>query len=66
MNQEVANDYGFLTDRGITLRATCIIDKNAIIRSIMINDMSVGRNIWEILHVVKTIHKFDNNPYDDF
>lgn len=42
-----------LTERGVALRGTFIIDDEQILRHISINDLGVGRNVEEYLRLVK-------------
>jgi len=57
VNKKIAKAYGCLVndgdDDGVAFRATYIIDKTGILRHISINDLPVGRNIEEILRLVK-------------
>ena len=53
-NQAMAKAYQVLKeDEGVAFRAQFIIDGKGIIRHIMINDFSVGRNVDETLRIVK-------------
>ena len=57
MTQSIARSYGCLIedgeDAGCSFRATYIIDREGIVRHLSINDLQVGRNIDEILRLVK-------------
>lgn len=57
VTKEIAKSYGCLIDHGddngVAFRATYIIDKNQVVRHISINDLPVGRNIDEVLRLVK-------------
>lgn len=56
----IARDYGVLVEsEGIALRGTFIIDTKGMIRSVSINDIEVGRNIDEILRLVKAFQFAD-------
>ncbi len=46
---------------GVSLRATFIIDKNKIIRHQSINDLSLGRNIDEIIRLIDAINYSEKN-----
>lgn len=52
-NKEVATAYGVLLPGGIPLRALFIIDPTGAIRQITCNDLPVGRNVDEILRLIK-------------
>lgn len=57
ISKDIARRYGCLIDSGedagVAFRATYIIDKTQIIRHISISDLPVGRNIDEVLRLVK-------------
>jgi len=63
VNKKIAKAYGCLVnggdDDGVAFRATYIIDKTGILRHISINDLPVGRNIEEILRLVKAFQYTD-------
>lgn|SRR3990167_5402477 len=44
---------------GVALRAAFIIDKNTMIRSQIVNDLPIGRNIDELLRIVDAVQFFD-------
>ncbi len=48
---------------GISLRATFIIDKYKIIRHQSINDLSIGRNIDEILRIIDAINYIEKTKF---
>ncbi|EAY01083.1 thioredoxin peroxidase [Trichomonas vaginalis G3] len=51
---KIAKDYGFyMCEAGHTLRGTAIIDPEGIIRHVQMNHPDVGRNVDEILRLVK-------------
>jgi peroxiredoxin (alkyl hydroperoxide reductase subunit C) len=50
--RELATALGILhKGEGIPLRATFIVDPEGIIRVVSVNDLSVGRNVDEVLRV---------------
>jgi alkyl hydroperoxide reductase subunit AhpC len=57
ITKQIAKDYGCLIqdgdDAGVAFRATYIIDKEGILRQYSINDLPVGRNVDEVLRLVK-------------
>lgn len=54
VNKHIAISYGALIpEDGIALRATYIIDDKGILRHMSINDLPVGRNVDEVLRLVK-------------
>jgi peroxiredoxin (alkyl hydroperoxide reductase subunit C) len=56
-NKKVATDYGVLIpsggDAGVPLRGLFIIDPKGDLRQITVNDLPVGRNVDEIIRLVK-------------
>ncbi len=54
LNKSIARDYEVLIDEaGIALRGLFILDENHIIQHATINNLSVGRNVEEVLRLVK-------------
>lgn len=57
-NHEVSSAFGILKeDQGITFRSTIIIDPAGIVQSVQINNLSVGRNVDEILRTVQAFQE---------
>lgn len=55
-NRKTSTEYGVLiADEGITNRGLFIIDPEGIIRYCVIHDLNVGRNVDEVLRVLKAI-----------
>jgi peroxiredoxin (alkyl hydroperoxide reductase subunit C) len=56
ITKSISRAYGVLNEEeGITYRALFIIDKHGIIQSMQINNMSLGRNIQEVLRLVDAV-----------
>jgi len=54
LTKDIAEDYGVLIpDQGIALRGLFVIDGKGILKHSTINDLSVGRNVDEVLRVVQ-------------
>jgi len=54
ITKHVSWDYNvLLEDKGISLRGSFIIDPEGVLKSIIINDLNVGRNVDELLRLVK-------------
>lgn len=63
ITKEVSKDYNVLIEsEGISLRGTYIIDPEGIVKHIMVNDLSIGRNIDEMLRIVKALQTGDLCP----
>jgi alkyl hydroperoxide reductase subunit AhpC len=63
VTKSIARSYGCLIedgdDAGVAFRATYIIDGNGIVRHISMNDLPVGRNVDEVLRMVKAFKYTD-------
>ena len=56
MTHEVSEEYNVLIpEEGIALRGTFIIDPEGVLRYAVYNDLSVGRNVDEILRVLTAL-----------
>lgn len=56
IQRKICQSYGVLhNDAGVALRAAFLIDKNGIIRSQIMNDLPLGRNIDEIIRLFDAI-----------
>ncbi len=54
MTQEIAESYGVLVaDKGVSLRGAFLVDPDGVLQSATINNLPVGRNIDELLRVLK-------------
>jgi len=53
LDKSISRDYGVLLDEGIALRGLFIIDPQFNIRQITINDLPVGRNVNEVLRLIR-------------
>jgi peroxiredoxin (alkyl hydroperoxide reductase subunit C) len=53
-NHQVTRSFGVLKDdMGVAYRATVIVDDKGVVRSVSVNDLSVGRSPGEILRTVQ-------------
>jgi lipoyl-dependent peroxiredoxin subunit C len=56
INPRLANELGILhKEDGVALRVTYIVDPNGIIRSVSAYDLSVGRNVDEVLRTLDAL-----------
>jgi len=58
-DMNISANYGVLLNNENPARATIIIDNHGIVRSVMINDIAVGRNIDDIVRNVAAISTAD-------
>jgi len=61
LDKSISQNYGVLLDIGIALRGLFIIDNNFKVRHISMNDLPVGRNVNEVLRLVKAFQFTDEH-----
>jgi peroxiredoxin 2/4 len=68
MNHEICKAYGIESDggdsyypAGAAMRATFVIDQNGIVRSQVVNDEPIGRNMDEVVRVIEALQFFKEN-----
>ncbi len=63
LTKTISRDYGILMeDKGISFRGAFIIDPDGILRSYVVNDLAVGRNVDEILRTLQAFQTGDLCP----
>jgi peroxiredoxin (alkyl hydroperoxide reductase subunit C) len=55
LNKRIAADYDVLLEGGIALRGLFLIDKEGMVRHQVVNDLPLGRNVDEVLRMVKAL-----------
>jgi peroxiredoxin (alkyl hydroperoxide reductase subunit C) len=55
LNKNISNSYNVLTDGGVALRGTFLIDEDFILRHICVNDLPLGRDVDETLRLVDAL-----------
>jgi len=55
LSKSISRDYGVLLESGIALRGLFLIDKDGIIRHMLVNDLPLGRNVDEALRVLDAL-----------
>jgi lipoyl-dependent peroxiredoxin subunit C len=61
--RELSSALGILhRDEGVPLRATFIVDPEGVIRFASVNDLSVGRNVDEVLRVLDALQTEELTP----
>lgn len=54
INKSMSRDYGILIEeKGISLRGAFVIDPDGVMKMAVIHDLSIGRNVEEIVRVVQ-------------
>ena len=65
ITKSIAKSYGALVeegpDAGVAYRATYTIDGNGVLRQFSINDLPVGRDVGEVLRLVKAFQYVDEH-----
>ena len=62
LNQTITKKYHLLTKDGLSFPGIFIIDKEGIIQYYTVNNLLCGRNIDELLRVLKSIQYIKENP----
>lgn len=60
--QTITRDYHLLTDEGLAFPGLFIIDKEGVIQYYTVNNLLCGRNINELLRILKSIQYVKENP----
>ena len=55
LRKDLSSELGILDEEGVAKRATFIVDPHGIIRFASVTDMSVGRNVNEVLRVLDAL-----------
>jgi peroxiredoxin (alkyl hydroperoxide reductase subunit C) len=55
LNKRIAADYDVLLEGGVALRGLFLIDKEGVVRHQVVNDQPLGRNVDEVLRMVKAL-----------
>lgn len=55
INKTISSAYHVLNEDGISLRGTFIIDSSFVVRHMLINDPSIGRNIEETIRMIDAL-----------
>ena len=62
LNQTITKKYNLLTNDGFAFPGTFIIDKEGILQYYTVNNLLCGRNIDELLRVLRSIQYIKKNP----
>ena len=62
MTHTICQSYGVEHPvAGVAFRGAFIIDKNGMVRSQIVNDLPIGRNIDELLRIIDAVQFFEEN-----
>ena len=55
-DKKMAKDYGVLNEKeGVAFRGVFLLDKDNVVQSMMVNNLSLGRNVDEIIRLVDAL-----------
>ena len=55
LTKQIARDYGILSGESVALRGTFLIDREGVVRHQVVNDLSLGRNIDDVLRTLDAL-----------
>lgn len=61
LNKDISFEYGVLSEDGVALRASFLIDKTGIVRHQIINDLPLGRDVNETLRIIDALQFYEQN-----
>ncbi len=61
LDKTIAQAYDVLLPGGIALRGLFLIDKGGVVRHQVVNDLPLGRNVEEVLRMVKALQFFEKH-----
>lgn len=61
LTKDIARSYGVLINDAVALRGTFLIDRNFVVRSQMVNDLPLGRNVDEAVRLVDALQFHEEN-----
>ena len=53
--KEISRNYGILLNNSVALRGLFVIDREGVVRHETVNDLPLGRNVEEVLRVLKSL-----------
>jgi alkyl hydroperoxide reductase subunit AhpC len=62
LNKSIAREYGVLLDEaGVALRGLFLIDKDGVLRHMIVNDLPLGRSVDEALRMLDALQHFEKH-----
>lgn len=61
VKHEICRAYGVESDDGVAFRATVLIDRSGKVRSMLVNDLPLGRNMDELIRLVDALQFHEEN-----
>lgn len=59
IKREISRAYGVLTDEGVSLRATFLVDRGGTLRHVTVNEIDLGRSVQELLRTLDAVRHID-------
>jgi peroxiredoxin (alkyl hydroperoxide reductase subunit C) len=59
LTKDISRAYGILTEAGVSLRATFLVDRGGIVRHATVNEMDLGRSVQELLRTLDAVRHID-------
>ncbi len=59
LKKDISRAYGVLTDEGVSLRATFLVDRSGTIRHATVNETDLGRSVQELLRTLDAVRHID-------
>jgi peroxiredoxin (alkyl hydroperoxide reductase subunit C) len=61
MQRKLSGELGILNADGVTYRASYLLDKEGVIRHMVVNDLPLGRSVPEMIRMVDALAFFEEN-----
>ncbi len=61
VTKDISRTYGVLNPDGVALRGLFLIDRNGIVRHMLVNDLPLGRSVDEALRTVDALTHFEKH-----
>lgn len=61
VKHEVCRAYGVESSEGVAFRSTVVIDRDGVVRSQLVNDLPLGRNMDELIRTVDALQFHEEN-----
>ncbi|MBT8398478.1 MAG: peroxiredoxin [Gemmatimonadetes bacterium] len=59
LKKDISKAYGVLTEDGVSLRATFLVDRQGIVRHATVNEMDLGRSVQELIRTLDAVRHID-------
>ncbi|MEP0814603.1 MAG: peroxiredoxin [bacterium] len=59
LTKQISRDYGVLLDESVAVRGLFLIDRDGIVRHMLVNDLPLGRNVDEAVRMLDALQFFE-------